>query len=567
MVVSHASGIYGGRYVVTHRSDPKTWNGLIANEVSSTDITSGMLYEGLTAFNNKTHETEPALARSWEMSEDGREWIFHLRKGNRWSDGHPLTADDVMFATEILYDKEIQPSTASLCRVDGEPFQFEKIDDHTIRIRLPRTYGPFLDVVGSINIVPRHKLEAAYRAGNFQSSYGVDTPPEEIVTCGPWTLAGYIPQQKIVLKPNPHYYKYDPAGNRLPYLDEVIYLIVPDQNSEVLKFQSGESDEIYFRAEDYADLKDGEAVGDYTVYDLGMEMSSQMLWFNLNPNSNPKTGKPYVTPEKAAIFHNVSFRKAVSHAVDRESISKTVYFGKAEPQYGPIPPVNKKWYCEDIHRYPYDLEEARKILDEAGLIDRDGDGIRENEQGTPLAFTLLTNSDSRERIATANILVDDLARVGIKCTLTPSEFNSVITKVSSSYDYESMYLGLTGGVPPDPIMSQNVFKSSGRTHFWNPRQATPATAWEAKVDSLMNAQISLVDPAARKEVFDEAQRIITENIPMIYTVSRPGFMAIRNKFTGQKPTVLRPWVVWESETLSYDPQKARRILGLAEEGF
>jgi peptide/nickel transport system substrate-binding protein len=566
MVVPTASGIYGGRYVATVRQDPKTWNALIANEVSTTDITGGMLFEPLTAFNNKTHETEPALAESWERSEDGLEWIFHLRKGHLWSDGQPLTADDVLFTVEILYDEEVHPAAVELCQSGGEPFQFEKIDDHTIRIRLAKPYGPFLNVVGSFYIVPKHKLEAAYRAGDFVSSYGVDTPGEDLVTSGPWMLAEYVPQQKVVLKPNPHYYKFDPEGNRLPYLNEVVYLIVPDQNAEVVKFQSAESDEIYFRAEDYADLKDGEEAGNYTVYDLGMEMSNQMIWFNLNTRRNPKTGEPYVSSEKAAIFNDLNFRKAVAHAVDRRAISKTVYFGLAEPLFGPIPPVNKKWYCEDIHRYPLDLDKARQILEEAGYVDRDGDGVRENAAGTPIAFNLLTAVDNKERIAMGNILADDFSKIGIRCTLTPTDFNTLVTKVASSYDYDASLLGLTGGVPPDPIMSQNVFKSSGTTHFWNPKQESPATAWEARVDSLMNAQISMADPVERKAVFDEVQRIITANLPMIYTVSRPGLMAIRNKFTGLQPTVLRPWNLWESETLSYDPQKARRILGLAQEG-
>jgi peptide/nickel transport system substrate-binding protein len=233
----------------------------------------------------------------------------------------------------------------------------------------------------------------------------------------------------------------------------------------------------------------------------------------------------------------------------------------AEPLYGPIPPVNKKWFYDGIVRYPYNLERAQQILDEAGYTDRDGDGIRETADGTPLSFNVLTNADNRERIAMGNILKDDLARVGIQCTFTPTEFNSVITKLRESYDYDAILLGLTGGIPPDPIMSANVFKSSGKTHFWNPEQPTPSTAWEASVDSLMNAQIAMTDPVERKATFDRVQRIMTENTPMIYLVSRPGFIAIRNRFTGLQPTVLRAWVLWRSDTVSYDPQGARREAG------
>ena len=564
-VIETASGIYGGRYVASLRQDPKTFNVLTANETSSTDLTSGMLYEGMTTLNNATQDIEPALAKSWERSEDGLVWTFHLRRGHMWSDGQPLTADDVMFTAEILYDEVIHPSMAELCSVEGEPFIFEKVDDHTVRIRLPRPYGPFLNVIGSVYIMPKHKLEKAYRSGNFESTYGVNTSPSEIVTCGPWTVAQFQPQQKVVLKPNPHYYKFDPAGNRLPYLDEVVYLIVPDQNAEILKFQSGQSDEVYFRAEDYALLKGGEEQGNYLIHDLGMEMGTQFVWFNLNSRKNIKTGEPYVSPEKQKVFGDVNFRKAVAHAVDRDAISRTVFYGMSSPLYGPIPPVNKKWYSEDIVRYEYDLDKARSILDDAGYKDRDEDGIRESADGTPLEFNLITNADNRERIATGNIIADDLKKIGISCTMTPTDFNSVIVKLRESYAYDAILLGLTGGVPPDPIMSANVFKSSGKTHFWNPEQIVPETAWEARVDSLMNAQISIMDPVERKRVFDEVQRIITENVPMVYTVARRGLIAIRNNFTGLEPTVLRPWVLWQSETISYDPQKAALTAGVVKE--
>lgn len=558
------TGIYGGRFVATLRQDPKTWNALVANETSSTDITSNLLFEGVTGFNNKTQETEPLLAKSWEVSGDGLTWTFHLRHGIRWSDGAPFTADDVLFSARIIYDETIHPSMAELCKVSGVPFRFEKVDDYTVRVILPEPYGPFLNVIGSIYILPKHKLEAAYEAGNFESAYGVDTPPGDIVTMGPWTVAEYVPQQKVVFRPNPYYYKYGADGKRLPYLDEIVILIVPDQNAEVLKFQAGESDRIYFRAEDYAELKDGEKAGNYTVYDLGMEMATNMLWFNLNTGRNPTSGEPYVAPKKLKIMQDIRFRKAVAYAVDRKAISETVYYGMAEPLYGPIPPVNKKWYCDDIVRYPYDLDKARALLDEAGYVDRDKDGVREAADGTPLSFTVITNADNRERIATGNILTDDLSKIGIRCIFTPTEFNSVITKLRDSFDYDAILLGLTGGIPPDPIMSANVFKSSGKTHFWFPDQKSPGTPWEARIDSLMNAQISLTDPAARKQIFDQVQRIITDKVPMIYTVTRPGFIAIRNNFAGLDPTIFRLWVLWRSDSISYDPARARRELGLAQ---
>ena len=411
MILAGVSGIYGGRFVATVRSDPKTWNSLVSNETTTSDITNGRLFRALVGFNNVTQENEPALAKSWERSDDGLVWTFHLRRGLRWSDGRPLDADDVLFTARVLYDPKIHPSTADLCSVDGEPFRFEKVDETTVRITLPRPYGPFLTVLGSLYIMPRHKLEAAYRAGTFESSYGLDTPVSEIVTSGPWMVAEYQPQQKVVLKPNPYFYEFDASGHRLPYLDELVYLVVPDQNTEVLKFRSGESDRIYFRAEDYAQMKAGREAGDYTIYDLGMEMGAHFFWFNLNQRVNPRTGKPYVDPVKQSWFQDERFRRAVAHAADRESMARTVFFGLADPLYGPVPPANKLWYNDDIVKLKYDLDEARRILDEAGYQDRDGDGMREDPSGHPVAFDLNTPADNQERIALGNILADDLKKL------------------------------------------------------------------------------------------------------------------------------------------------------------
>jgi peptide/nickel transport system substrate-binding protein len=555
LVYETGDGVFGGRYVATVRSDPKTWNPMTARETSTSEFTSGILFEGLVKFDHVTHEIGPALATSWEAGPDSLEWTFHLRRGLRWSDGTPLTAADVLFTAEVFYDADIHASGSDICKVEDQPFRFHPVDDHTVRIELPGPYGPFLSVIGSMYVIPRHMLETAYREGELESAYGISTDPARLVTSGPWRLASYQAQQRISFRPNPYYYRFDAEGRRLPYLDELVYLILPDQNAELLKFEAGDTDQIYFRAEDYARLKDGEAKGDYTVYELGMEMGTSFFWFNQNTRRNPDSGAPYVPDGKQAIFGDLEFRRAVSHAVDREAISNGVYFGLAEPAYGPIPPVNRKWYNPDIVRFPYEPERARAVLEAAGYRDTDGDGVRESPAGIPLSFTLITNVDSRQRVAMANMVADDLKQVGIECRPTPMEFNAVITKLTDSWDYDACLLGLTGGIPPDPIMSANVFLSSGSSHFWDPRQPAPATEWEAEVDRLMREQVAISDPTARKRIFDRVQILVSENIPAVYLVSQPGFLAVRNRFRGFTPTVLRPWVLWQSELTTLDPEQ------------
>jgi len=160
----------------------------------------------------------------------------------------------------------------------------------------------------------------------------------------------------------------------------------------------------------------------------------------------------------------------------------------------------------------------------------------------------------------ANIIKEDLSRVGIEVTVSAVEFNTLISKLRETLDYEAMLLGLTGGVPPHPMQGANVLRSSGKTHFWNMEQKTPATAWEAEVDGLVDAMSVTMDDRELQKLNNRIQRIISEYQPACYTVSRRGLIAIRNKFTGLEPSVMRPWVLHKSYQISYDPARARREL-------
>jgi peptide/nickel transport system substrate-binding protein len=548
-----APGVYGGRVVVTTLGPPKTFNPMLSNESSTNDIIGNIVFEGLTGYDNQKQEVTPGLAASWDTSPDGRVWTFHLRKGIRWSDGAPITVDDVMFTSQVMLDSTLHPTVVDLVKVDGQPPVFEKVDDSTIKVTLPSSYGPFIHVISAMRILPRHKLLDEYAAGKFDESWGIDTPPDSIVSSGAFRIASYVPNEMVVLKPNPWYYAVDSKKQRLPYIDELIWRIVPDQNAEVVTFKSGESDAFFVRAEDYKSMKDGEAVGNYTVHDLGMEFGTNLIWFNLKEGKNEK-GRPFVDPVKQAWFRNQKFRQAIAHAIDRETIIRNVYYGQAEPLYGPIPSANRLWYNEAIHKYPYDIEKGKALLAEAGFKDTNGDGILEDPKGNKVSFTMGTNSSNKERVATGTILVEDFRKLGIELHFTPMEFNAITTAVSKTYDYEAMMLGGTGGVPPDPVMMVSTFKSHGRMHFWNPNQEKPATEWEARIDSLVDAQMKLNELAQRKPYIDEVQDIYAEQVPAIYTVSKKGFVAIRNRLKNTRPSIFRPWAVWNADEIYVDPK-------------
>ena len=201
-----------------------------------------------------------------------------------------------------------------------------------------------------------------------------------------------------------------------------------------------------------------------------------------------KTGQPYVDPKKLKWFRNTKFRQACSYAIDRDAIIKSIYSGRAIPNYGFVTPGNKKWFNPNTRQYPHDLAKALALLKEIGIEKRNGDDFLTDADGNKIEFVLNTNTGNGAREKTAVLIAADLEKLGIKVIFQPIEFNTLITKIDVTYDYDCVLMSLGGG-GTDPSLNMNVVKSSGYTHQWFPRQKTPSTDWEARMDDLMDAQM------------------------------------------------------------------------------
>jgi len=454
-------------------------------------------------------------------------WTVKLREDVQWSDGTPFTADDVVFTyMDVIYNKDITTSTRDIITVDGKQWQVTKVDDYTVRFELPVKCAIF-DLLIASEIIPKHKYEPMIRAGTFDSAMGADSKPEDIVGTGPFMLASYETGQKVVLRRNPLYWKRDAEGNRLPYLDEIVYLVVQDLNADFLRFRNGETDFTNIRGEDFPILKPLEREGNFKIYQLGPAYGSQFVVFNMNPGKSPE-GKPYVTPYKRLWFSDVRFRQAVAYAIDRQTIIDSVMNGLGHPQYGPGTVAMGYFYNPDIKTYDYDLEKGRSLLRDMGLIDRNDDGVLEDAEGRKVEFTLMTNAENNQRTAIAEIVRKDLERLGMKANLRAIEFNALVTKLDKTFDWEVILLGLTGG--PEPHWGANVWNSSGRIHMWYPYQKSPATPWEARIDEIFTQGFQELDRAKRKKLYGEWQAIIAEQQPYVYTAVTERLTALRNKF-------------------------------------
>ncbi len=548
VVTAPEVGAYGGRFVIGQASGPRTFNMTMANETSSTDITQN-LFIGLSGFDNATQEAVPSLAKSWTVSDDKLTWTFNLRRGAKFSDGRPITSADVLFNFEVAYDAVLHPSVQDLLIMNGQRWQITAPDEYTVVIKTPQPNAMLLSLASSVYIMPKHILEPAFRAGTFASAYSVNTPPDQIVTSGPFRVASYTANERVVLTRNPHYFGVDAKQQRLPYLDELVFTVVPDQDAADLQFRAGQLDGLdNVKPENYTWYEENQQAGNFTLHDLGPALNTNFIWFNLNKvrEAAPgrRVGQPYVDATKYTWFNNPVFRRAVSMAVDREAMIRSIFFGDAVKNWSQSTPGNKLWYSPDLVQYDFNQAESKRLLASLKWTDRNGDGFLEDAAGNTIGFTLKTNGDNRMRVSMANFIRDDLAKVGIRVTLTPVDFNTLVTNIREDKQYEVALLGLQSGVPPDPGMGQNVWRSSGLTHYWNIQQPKPETPEEARIDQLMDVVVGTPDIPARQAAWKEVQNIVNEQGWIVWLPTLTAKLPLSNRFGNVQPSVIPHRLIW-----------------------
>jgi len=531
--------IAGGRLVATVRGDPDTFNRLVSARFA-TEVFTRLTQATLVRLNRVTGSLEPRLAREWEASQDGLTWTLRLVEGATFSDGEPFTSADVAFTFTALYDERVGSELASSLRIDGRPMTVETPDAATVLIHFPAPYGPGLSLLDALPILPRHKLAAALEAGSFRDGWNVQTQPSELTGLGPFVLSEYAPGERLVFERNPRFWNHDDRGAALPYLDELEIQIVSDQNTEMLRLEAGDvdltTDEI--RAEDHAAMRRLETLGRLQVSTAGVSISPHALWFNLGPASPAE--RPWLREE--------AFRRAISHAIDRQVIVDTVFLGAAVPIFGPVTPGYGQWYTDDLPRTPFDPDTAGQLLASIGLRDADSDGVLDDADGRPVQFTVLTARGSSTRDRAVAVIQNQLQNVGLAVDIAPLEVGAMIQRFMTG-DYDAMYFyGAPDSV--DPARNLDFWMSSGGFHFWNPGQAVPATDWESRIDDLMRRQSTTMDQAERQQLFAEAQRTLAEHLPILYFAAPEVTYAMSARVRGATPSVLQPGILWNAEVLS-----------------
>ncbi len=552
LVTTHPVGQRGGRLVLALKSEPKTLNPVVDIHEDSQAVIWRLMAD-LMHINRYSQEVEGALAESWTVSEDGRRYTVKLRRGVRFSDGHPFDADDVLFTFAVYLDEKVKSPYRDALIVGGRPIEVRKSDQHTVVFDLAAPYAAGERLFDRLAMLPQHLLEESHGQGRVRDAWPVTAPAAEIAGLGPFRFKQYIPGERCVLERNPYYWKVDKAGQRLPYFEEVVFLFVPDDEAQLVRFQAGDTDIVdRLSAENYLALERSDRGRRFQLLDRGPGLIYNFLFFNLNDLE--ERGLSEIS-RRQAWFRQRAFRRAVSLSIDRAGIVRLVFQRRASPLWSHVTPGFKRWVNDEIATPPRSLSAARELLKAAGfgwssdkkLIDASGQAVE---------FSIITSSSNQQRMQMATIIQDDLKQLGMSVRIVPLEHGALVDRITRTFEYEACILALGSG-DSDPDSQLPLLLSSGGLHLWQVGQDEPATAWEAEIDRLMKAQSIAVDHARRKELFDTVQDVMAENLPIIFLASPHVLAGAKRDIGNFNPAVLDHTTLWNVESLFRRDNQAR----------
>jgi peptide/nickel transport system substrate-binding protein len=456
----------------------------------------GLIYDGLVRY-DKDLNIAGAIADSWSFSKDCLELTFKLRRDVKWHDGHPFTADDVLFT----YNTMINPKTPApfkegylLVKSAGAP------DPYTVRVTYEKPYARAL-TTWSDYMLPKHLLEPYVTQGKLRESPQNRSP----IGTGPYRFQEWRTAEKVVLLANPDYYE----GR--PYIGRVVYRVIPSQATIFLELKAKGVDYVrtltafqYARQTDYPAFR--------KAYNKFRYPSSfyTFLGFNLK---DPR-------------FADRRVRQAFAHAINKRELIDGVVLGLAREVNGPIRPGT--WaFTDDVRRYAYSPDKAKALLAQAGWIDRDDDGVVEDKEGKPFAFTILTNQGNDERKKVAEIIQQRLKEVGVKADIQVIEWAAFIKEYVKPRRFEAVILGLGAGVDPDQYAvwhsSQTGPDQMNRTSYANP-----------EVDHLLEMGRASCVQEERVKYYRRIQEILAEDVPMVFLYFKDELPAVSARFRGIK---------------------------------
>ena len=488
------------------------------------------IFDGLLAQDPNTFEYIPELARDWQVTPDGLTFTFELRRGVRFSDGQPLTADDVIFTYQFIMNPKINaPRTrAYLDKVRN----VEKTNDYEVVFRMREPYFNTLNVLSSLQILPRQ----------FYSQFAeedVNQNPGLVMGSGPYRLPdpkSWRPGQRIELVRNELYWGEAPA------FDKLIFNEVQEEAAQETMFRNGELDVYRCLAPEYDRLSKDPKV---TSRATGFAIDSFLNGFYFIAWNEKHEGKE-------TVFSDRRVRKALSLMTDREGICSQIYLGRAKPVHGHFW-IGSPQADPSLKPLPYDPAMAKSILAEAGFADRDGSGVLKSPAGAPLRFklTYATGSEFVQRVVL--FLKDNFARAGVAMEPDPQQW-AVLNQRLQHRDFEAIFFGWGGGdVESDPYQeydsSQIEDAGDNFMSYSNP-----------EFDKIIREARRTMDRDKRMKLWQQADRILYEDQPYTFLYSRQELRFIDNRVQNVTKTKAELNVVdlWSNPIPWYVPKAMQK---------
>jgi len=492
----------GDTLIIGSGADAVTLLPVLASDGTSGDI-NGLVYNGLVRY-DKDLNIEGELAERWEISPDNLTLTFHLRQGVRWHDGAPFTAEDVLFTYRLLIDPKTPTAYAERYR---QVATAEVLDAYTFRVRYHKPLATAL-ISWAFSVHPRHLLEGVEITKSPLASHPIGT--------GPYRFVAWQRGEKIVLEANPDYFEGP------PYIQRVLYRVIPDASTMFLEMQSGGLDHMGLTPLQYARQTDTPAFRRRFRKYRYPAFAYTYLGYNLH--------RP--------MFQDKRVRQALSYAIDKQEIIDGVLLGLGQVASGPYKPGS--WaHNSDVPLYRYDPQRARALLAEAGWQDSDGDGVLDRG-GKPLAFTIVTNQGNDQRVKAGEIIQRRLSEVGVKVKLRVVEWAAFLKEFINPGNFDATILGWSGGIDPDVY---NVWHSSKT----GPGELNFIAFQNTEVDQLLEAGRRTFDQKERKRFYDRFQEILAEEQPYTFLYVPESLPVVAARFRGIEPApagIMHNFIRW-----------------------